>query len=144
MFKGLKELYRKRMIMKIKKEEEHKRLCEINTRNNELAHVVNDMLIQKNKIKVIKATSEQEFEQKYNDFMETIKLDEKRRLGGIWSMENPKFTYEDGFLIYIIEYVELGLKDGVTEESYIKTIDEYDKSNLQYKSFNQEFHSKYD
>lgn len=101
------------------------------------------MLIKQNKMKVIKSSSVREFEAEYNEFMKTIRNDGKGRLGSLWSMEAPKLIYKDEFIIYSIDYVLFGLKEGISEEEYNSAIIEYDKMSEKYKSIQNEYDNKY-
>ena len=140
----LNVFFKKYKLRKIKKEDERKILCNMETRNNELCDIWQNMLIKKKKIKVIKSNSEQEFEQKYSDFMCLLKNDGRGRLESICQMKEPKFIHDNGFFIYTLEYVDFSLRDGVAEKSYINVINEFDEFDLKYKCYRDKFHNDYD
>lgn len=140
----IKRLLRNKADLKLKKKKELALIFDMQLKDTELNEIWSDMLIQKKKIKVIKAISEQEVEQKYEEIMNSLNNDGSGRLGSLWSIKDREFIYNDGFIICIIEFVVSGLKSGVDEDSYIKALNESDEFNLKYISYMEKFHNDYD
>lgn len=124
---------------RIDKKELYKQVCAMASKELGLSIKWDNMLTRKNKIKIIRVKSESEFEKEYSTFMDTLKNDGRGRLGSLWSIEEAEFHCEGDSMIYLIKYVEFGLKNGFSEEEYFITINEYDECSNLYKKYKKDY-----
>lgn len=124
---------------RIYKKELYKQVCAMASKELGLSIKWDNMLTRKNKIKIIRVKSESEFEKEYSTFMDTLKNDGRGRLGSLWSIEEAEFHCEGDSMIYLIKYVEFGLKNGFSEEEYFITINEYDECSNLYKKYKKDY-----
>lgn len=125
-------------------EEQYEKLCVAEDN-------LKEMVISNNKIFIIKAENEDEFNKKYNNFMaeisEGIKQGKytfnKNKLGSIFIINKSKIKFSEHHYIINIEYEEVELKKIYTNKDYLEAKQLLEKLEKDFKASESVFNSKY-
>lgn len=113
--------FKTRNILMKKKEEEYKEYLMLKHKFDDLMNLCGSMLIVRKKLKIIKGETENDIENKYNEFYKSLKQNGDGRLGGIWSIDEPNFDFQNGYLC-TIKYSVFELREEFTHEDYQNAI----------------------
>lgn len=110
-----------------------------------------EMTICNKKIFIIKADSDKEFNEKYNEFMSEIsegikqseRFNARTTLGSIFIKNKSKINFNDNKFIVSIEYEEVEIKKKYKKEQYLELKNSLDKLKIDFEEAEKSFNRKY-